>query len=161
MPSHPVRPPEWIDSAPSLVEQSIDIKASNNEVWVHIADHERWPEWFETLESVKVTGGGPNPGTGIGAQRTVTVRGSALDEEFTAWKPGEQFAFAVTASKVPVLAALAEEVRLLAVDGGCRVSYRQGIEMRKGFGWLGRPVASQMSKQLGVALANLKLRCES
>lgn len=161
MPSHPVRPPEWIDSAPVVVEQSIDIDASDAAVWARIADHERWPDWFEALVSVEVIGGGPDPGTGVGGQRRVKVKGATLDEEFTAWKPGEQFAFAITSTKIPVLTAMAEDVRLTAVDGGCRVDYRQGIELRKGFGWLGKPMGGYMSKQLATALVNLKSRCES
>ena len=161
MPTHPVQPPEWIDSAPTLVEQSIDIGATTDDVWVHIADHERWPEWFEALTSVEIVGTGPDAGTGVGGQRRVTLKGPPLDEEFTAWKPGEQFAFAVTSTKVPVLHTVAEEVRLEVIDDGCRVTYRQGIEMRRGFGWLGRPMAGQMSKQLGAALSALKSRCES
>ena len=161
MTTHPVQPPEWIDSAPTLVEQSIDIAASPDDVWVHIADHERWPEWFDALKSVDVVGTGPDAGTGIGGQRRVRLKGPRVDEEFTAWKPGEQFAFAITATKMPVLHTMAEEVRLEAIDGGCRVTYRQGIEMRKGFGWLGKPMAGQLAKQLGAALISLKSRSES
>ena len=160
MPTHPIQPPEWIDSAPTLVERSIDITATPDDVWVHIADHERWPEWFAAIARVDVIGGGPTPGEGVGGRRRVTLKGPPIDEEFTAWKPGEQFAFAVTSTKVPVLHTMAEDVSLAPIDGGCRVTYRQGVEMRKGFGWLGRPLASQMSKQLGAALIALKARCE-
>lgn len=161
MPTHPVQPPEWIDSAPTLVEQSIDIAATPDEVWVYIADHEGWTKWFTALKSVEVIGSGPDAGTGVGGQRRVTLKGPPVDEEFTVWKPGEQFAFALTSTKIPVLHTMAEEVRLEAIDAGCRVTYRQGIEMRKGFGFVGRPLASQMSKQLGAALGTLKTLCEA
>jgi len=157
MPSHPVEPPEWIDSAPVLVEQAVDIAASPDDVWVHIADHQRWPEWFEALKSVEVIGAG----VGVGGMRRVTLKGPPADEEFTAWKPGEHFAFAVTSTKIPILHTMAEEVRLEPIETGCRVCYRQGIELRKGFGWLGKPLAGQMSKQLGAALSSLAKRCES
>ena len=43
MPTHPVQPPEWIDSAPIRVERSIDIAARPEAVWAVIADHVNWP----------------------------------------------------------------------------------------------------------------------
>ena len=37
MPTHPVHPPEWIDSAPIVVDESIVISAPPSEVWIDIA----------------------------------------------------------------------------------------------------------------------------
>lgn len=158
MPSHPVQPPEWIESAPIRVEESIEVAAPPEAVWAHIADHERWPEWFTDLDTVEVTGAR----TGAGGNRRVTAKRLPIDEEFTVWNENEEFAFAVIGSKVPILSTMAESVRIEPAGEGCRVVYRQGLQARRGFG---RPLdfvwRRQAPGQLRRALANLKTRAEA
>ncbi|MFT6289703.1 MAG: hypothetical protein ACJAR2_000288 [Ilumatobacter sp.] len=157
MPTHPVHPPEWIDSAPIVVDESIVINASPAAVWVHVVDHAAWPEWFTALDKIE-------PGSlasGIGGSRKVFAKPLSLDEEFTAWDENEHFAFAIVESKIPILSALAESVRLESVDEGCRVTYRQGVEARRGFGWLMGKAWAKPAKDLPIALQNLKRLVES
>lgn len=156
MTTHTVQEPEWIDSAPILVSESIDIEAPPTEVWAHVADHESWPTWFEALERVEHLG---SP-TGVGGGRRVHLKAGALDETFTAWDDAEHFAFAVTSSSIPILRTLAESVRLTPIDGGTRVTYRQGVEGRRGAGWLMRLVWKRAAAQLPDALTALKARVE-
>ncbi|MEM1332551.1 MAG: SRPBCC family protein [Actinomycetota bacterium] len=157
MPTHELMGPEWIDEAPARVEESIEIEAAPSEVWPHIADHERWPEWFTDLDRVEPVDGG----AGVGSGRRVTVaKFVTLTEEFTAWRPDERFAFAVIGSPLPFLARLAEDVRLEPTDAGTRVVYRQGIEARRFLGVLHGPVAKQVAGQVRSALTNLKRRVE-
>lgn len=159
MPSHPVRPPEWIDSAPIVVDESIVIDAPPSAVWAEIADHASWPEWFTALDRVE-----PGPtAEGVGGTRRVIAQRLPIDEEFTVWDVDEHFAFAVTHSKLPILAALAESIRLEALDGGesSKVTYRQGVQGRTGFGWLMKLVWSRAAAGLPPALAALKQRVES
>ena len=59
-----------------------------------------------------------------------------MDEEFTVWSENEHFAFAVVRSRLPILAAMAESVRIEPAEGGCRVVYRQGLQGRRGTGRL-------------------------
>jgi uncharacterized protein YndB with AHSA1/START domain len=147
--SHPVHPPEWIDDAPIRVERTVEIAAPSATVWRHIADHERWPEWFAALAEVEVTG----EASGVGGRRRVTVRRAPpIDEVFTAWDPDEHFAFAVVGTKLPILAGMAESVRIEDTAGGCRVTYRQGLQARRGFGWLLSLAARRMGTQLAAAL---------
>lgn len=157
MPTHPVQPPEWIDSAPLRVERSVDIAASPERVWSIIADHEGWPRWFDALDRVEVTAGA----TGVGGGRRVTLSRITLDEEFTAWDPVEHFAFAVVGSKVPILHTMAESVRIERTDDGCRVVYRQGLQAKRGAGPLLSLAWKPAAKQLERALANLKTLAES
>lgn len=158
MPKHPVKPPEWIDSAPILVSESIEIDATPDQVWTHIADHESWPEWFDALDEV-------HPGatsTGVGGTRRVTVKPVSIEEEFTAWDEGEHFAFAIVRSMFPWMAAAAESVRLEPIDADrCRVIYRQGVQGRPGLGWLTNLAWTPARKGLPPALAALKKRVES
>jgi Polyketide cyclase / dehydrase and lipid transport len=158
MPQHPVKPPNWIDSAPIVVSEQIEIDAAPDVVWAHIIDHASWPTWFSQLDEVQPLG---TP-SGVGGGRRVIVGKLPLDEEFTAWDENEHFAFAVVASKLPILAALAESVRLEAVgDDRCLVTYRQGVEGRRGCGWLMTQVWKRAAKGLPGALVNLKQRVES
>lgn len=156
MAKHPVQPPEWIDSAPVRVSETIDIDATPAEVWRHIADHVSWPEWFESLDRVDITG----MPTGVGGQRRVTVRRMPIDEIFTAWDENEHFAFAVVGTKLPFLSTIAESVRIEPTETGCRVVYRQGMQGRRGCGRVIGLLGSRMSSQLQEALANLKARVE-
>jgi hypothetical protein len=158
MPKHPVKQPEWIDSAPILVKESIEIDATPAAVWTHIVDHASWTEWFDALDEVQPG----TPSTGIGGTRRVIVKPLAIDELFTAWDEGEHFAFAIVGSKLPMLGAAAESVRLEPIgEDGCRVIYRQGIEGRKGLGWLMKLAWAPAAKGLPPALASLKERVET
>ena len=157
MPKHSVQPPEWIDGAPIRVTESVDIAASPSAVWAHIVDHESWPEWFTALDSVERIGSGD----GVGSGRRVVAMRLPLDEEFTAWDVDEHFAFAVTASKIVTLDTLAESVRLEQIDGGTRVTYRQGVQGKPGLGWAMRLLWKRPAGQLADAVQQLKLRIES
>ena len=159
MPSHPVQPPEWIDAAPIRVDESIEIADAPSVVWSLIADHRGWPEWFTDLDAVEPVG----DGVGVGGGRRVTVRKLPLDEEFTAWEPNAHFAFAVTASKVPILGTMAESVRLEPLDDGARtrVVYRQGLQARRWCGPLLTLAWKRAPAQLQRALGNLRTLAEA
>ncbi|MEL6892282.1 MAG: SRPBCC family protein [Actinomycetota bacterium] len=157
MPRHPVVGPEWITEAPIRVEQSIDIAAAPAAVWPHIADHERWPEWFTELDRIERIGSGE----GVRSGRRVTARRLTIDEEFTAWDENERFAFAVVKSPIPVLARLAEEVVLEQVDHGTRVTYRQGVEGKRFVGGVMALIWKRAPAQVAAALAALKTRVEA
>ena len=157
MPKHPVEPPEWIDTAPITVTETVDIAASPAVVWSLVADHESWPEWFTALDEVVPLGAA----TGVGGGRRVFAGRVRIDEEFTAWDEEEHFAFAVIESGVPILHALAESVRLEPSDVGTLVTYRQGVQGRAGFGWLMAQAWKRPARDLAAALVQLRLRAES
>lgn len=157
MPRHPVQPPEWIDAAPIQASASVEISATPHEVWRHVIDHESWPTWFIKLDRVELLG---SP-TGVGGGRRVFAGRLPVDEEFTAWLDDAHFAFAVVATKVPILHTLAESVRLEPSHAGTLVTYRQGLQARQGFGWAMRLAWKSMAASLEPSLDNLKRRIES
>ena len=157
MPTHPVVEPDWIASAPIQVNESIVIAAPPEAVWPHIADHETWPEWFTDLDRVQRVGSGE----GVGSGRRVTAARITIDEEFTAWEPDRQFAFAVIKTPLPVLARLAESVELEPHDTGTTVTYRQGVEGRRFVGGVMALLWKRAPTQVSNALANLKARVEA
>jgi uncharacterized protein YndB with AHSA1/START domain len=153
----PVRSPEWIDQAPIRVEEAVHIAATPQCVWSFIEQHEGWPQWFQALSSVEVTTGA----SGVGGGRRVRIGRIAIDEQFTAWDPAEHFAFAVVRSDVPILASMAESVRLIPEADGCRVVYRQGYQGRTGAGWLVRLASRRSRRELRRALDELRNRAEA
>lgn len=157
MPSHPVVQPDWITSAPILVEKQIEIAAPPGAVWELIADHESWPEWFTDLDEVERVGSGE----GVGSGRVVTAKRLAITEEFTAWEPDRHFAFAVVKSPIPVLAKMAEEVVLEPNEGGTTVTYRQGLEGRKYLGGVLKLLWKQAPGQVERALGRLAERAQA
>lgn len=157
MATHTVRQPEWIETAPIVVSETIEIAASPSAVWAHIADHASWPEWFTALDRVEPLG---EP-TGVGGGRRVIVRRLPIDEQFTAWDVDEHFAFAVVTSKLLILESLAESVRLIPIETGTQVVYRQGVEGRRGLGGAAKLFWKQPARQLAQAMVALKARVES
>jgi len=157
MAKHPVQPPEWIDAAPILVREEIEIAAPPSAVWARIADHETWPEWFTALDRVERIGTGADVGSG----RRVFVKRLPIEEEFTAWDVDEHFAFGVTSSKIPILHTMAESVRLEQTAAGTCVIYRQGLQGRSGFGWAMELAWKRPAKQLVDALERLRDLVES
>ena len=146
----PVHPPAWIDAAPLQNVEQRQLAASCEDVWVRIADHETWPEWFTALKQVRVTG----EAAGVGGRREVSMSGLSVGEVFTVWEPGEQFAFAVVRAN-RTLAGMGESVELRSDGDGCVITYRQGIEPARGFGWLWRLILPRMRRELTRALDQL------
>ena len=149
--------PDWIDQAPIRVEHAVDVAAAPAVVWPWIADHAGWPRWFTGASSVVVTG----RGTRVGGRRQVRAGLLRFDEVFTAWSPDRHFAFAVTSSTLPILARMAESVRLDPAASGTRVTYRVGMQARRG---LDRPLlamAERLSGTLRTSLDRLTHQVES
>lgn len=146
------RGPEWIVEAPMRTEARRTIAVPRDILWEIIADHAGWPSWFPALREVDVTG---EP-AGVGGRRQVTIPGMRFDEVFTAWRPGELFAFTVVATRPPLLTSMAESVTLTeAGEGRTTVVYRQGFEPRRGFGWFWGRNRARMQASLEAGLNGL------
>ena len=144
------RSPEWIGTAPVVVQNSRRIAASADAVWARIADHETWPEWFTDLSKVRVT----TAASGVGGGREVSMPGITVREVFTAWEPPNHFAFTVVEGP-RVLAAMAESITIEPDGDGCTITYAQGIEPATGFGRVLKVMARRMNGQQRKALDRL------
>ena len=151
----PVHPPSWIDGAPVRNVAERRIAAPPAAVWTHVADHERWPEWFTALSTVRATA----DSSSVGGGRSVSMPGVTVDEEVTVWEPERQFAFAVVGAPRG-LAGMAESVELRPDGDGCVVTYRQGIAPARGWGLVWRVLVRRMRHQLDDALDRLAERSE-
>ena len=116
---------DWIPDAPVSVTRSRRIAAPVDRVWAVIADHERWPEWFDALDEVERVGSGE----GVGGHRRVRLRNMTFEEEFLAWEPGSRFGFVVTHVDKPGLRSMVEDIRL-APDGDAAttITYSQAAD---------------------------------
>jgi uncharacterized protein YndB with AHSA1/START domain len=144
------RSPEWIGTAPIVVQNSRRIDASADAVWARIADHETWPEWFTDLSKVEVT----TAASGVGGGRQVSMPGITVREVFTAWDPPNHFAFTVVEGP-RILTAMAESITIEIDGDGCTITYAQGLEPAKGFGGILRAMARRMNGQQRKALDRL------
>jgi hypothetical protein len=157
MATHPVQQPSWIDDAPIRVTATVDISAPPDRVWPHIADHASWPTWFEALDRIEPLGAP----TGVGGGRRAVAGKLSFDEQFTVWDENEHFAFAVVKSGLPILHTMIESVRLEPYESGTRVTYRQGLSGRPGFGWAMRLAWKRGGSSVQPALDNLRRLIEN
>jgi hypothetical protein len=154
---HPLQSPAWIVTAPIAVEQSIDIAAPPERVWSLIADNEGWPRWFRGISKVEARGAP----SGVGGGRRLTVGKVVLEETFTAWDAPSHWALAVVASSVPLIAAAGGEVLIKPSGAGCRVTYRQGMQARRGAHWLMTFLNRGAPQRLERALGELRRLAEA
>jgi hypothetical protein len=100
----------------------VEIAAAPADIWAVLVDHESWPEWFDVIKEVTVTG----PASGVGAKRRVRLSGLELDEEFVAWDVDERFAFGAVAASVGLFTSISERVTIDDLgDDRSMVTYTQ------------------------------------
>ncbi len=151
------RPDSWIENAPEKCSANRLIAASPGEIWAVLADHEKWPEWFDAINEVTVTG----EAEGVGAERSVRLPGLVVDEEIVAWDVGERFAYRATGFSRGAFESLNGRVTIEDLgDGRSRVSYNQGFAP---VWWARLPfklARGKLERDLGEALDRLAARVE-
>jgi uncharacterized protein YndB with AHSA1/START domain len=148
------QPPEWIDEAPFQASATREIDATPDEVFAALADHETWPEWFDSIIRAERFG---DLNECVGSKRRVFInKRVAVDEEFNVWEPGERWGFVVLSATMPGLRSMVE---LVTIDdlGNDRtsVTYKMGIEGKFPLSLLLKGAKGAMGKNLGAALDNL------
>ena len=149
---------EWNDIAPVRIEAVRDIDASAADVFAVLADHEAWPQWFDALAEVEVTGAR----SGIGGQRRVKLKPSGVfNEEFYAWEEGREFGFSILESSLPLLAAANELITIdERAEGGVTVTYVQALEPKRWAAPLVKLGRGRLQRGLDDGLAGLAARVE-
>jgi uncharacterized protein YndB with AHSA1/START domain len=142
------QPDSWIDTAPLRVHAERTVGASTAAVWELVADHERWPSWFNNVKKVEVTGAAD----AVGGTRRVWVGPVVIEERFTRWEPGECFAFSVTGMSRRLVKSLNERVSLTALDEGTRITYEQAFDPTAVSGLVLKTIKGRVSAQLSAAL---------
>jgi polyketide cyclase/dehydrase/lipid transport protein len=116
---------DFIDNAPSVLRNSVDLAITPEQLFEVLADAESWPRWAPVI--TKVTWTSPEP-RGVGTTRTVKMRGIVGDEEFIAWEPFTHMAFRFNECSTRYTAAFAEDYRVQAIPGGCRLTWTMAMK---------------------------------
>lgn len=112
---------DFIDSAPFVFRNSVDLAITPEQLFEVLADAESWPRWASVI--TKVTWTSPEP-RGVGTTRVVEMRGGIVgDEEFIAWEPFTHMAFRFNECSTQSVAAFAEDYRVEVIPGGCRLTW--------------------------------------
>ncbi len=111
----------FIDTAPIRFRHSVDLAVTPEQLFEVFADAESWPRWANAI--AKVTWTSPEP-HGVGTTRTVDMRGGMVaKEEYLAWESFTRMAFRFNECSTRAIAALAEDYRVEATPGGCRLTW--------------------------------------
>jgi len=155
------QPPEWITKAPVKVSAAREMRATPDQVFAALCDHEAWPEWFSSIQKVERLG---DQREGVGSRRRVTVnKRFVIDEEFIVWEPGKAWGFTVYEASTGAFRTLNELVQIQAIaDDRTRVTYTMGFEPNPLVGVLMKLGAKKvLTKNLGQALDKLGDRLAS
>ena len=111
----------FIDNAPFVFRNSVDLAITPEQLFEVLADAESWPRWASVI--TKVTWTSPEP-RGVGTTRVVEMRGRMVgNEEFLAWEPFSHMAFRFNECSTQAVAAFAEDYRVEVIPGGCRLTW--------------------------------------
>ncbi|KKC04615.1 SRPBCC family protein [Mycobacterium nebraskense] len=111
----------FIDTAPFVFGNSVDLAITPEQLFEVLADAEAWPRWASVI--TKVTWTSPEP-RGVGTTRAVEMRGGMVgNEEFLAWEPFTHMAFRFNECSTQAVAAFAEDYRVEVIPGGCRLTW--------------------------------------
>jgi hypothetical protein len=115
---------DFIDNAPFVFRNSVDLAITPEELFDVLADADAWPRWASVI--TKVTWTSPEP-RGVGTTRVVEMRGGLKplvgNEEFLAWEPFTHMAFRFNECSTSSVAAFAEDYRVEVIPGGCRLTW--------------------------------------
>jgi carbon monoxide dehydrogenase subunit G len=112
---------DFIDNAPFVFRNSVDLAITPEQLFEVLGDAESWPRWAPVI--TKVTWTSPEP-RGVGTTRIVAMRGGIVgDEEFLAWEPFSHMAFRFNECSTRAVVAFAEDYRVEVIPGGCRLTW--------------------------------------
>ena len=133
---------------------SIDVAASPDRVWGVLVDVERWPEWTDSVSSVRLLDAGP---LAVGSRVEVSQpRIPTGTYTVTAVEPGTAFTWE---QRQPGSTVSARHECAPLPDGGTRVELRVVMSGAVG-GFVGRLYRKLTERYLAMEAAGLKARAE-
>ena len=133
---------------------TIDVAASPDRVWDVLVDVERWPEWTDSVSSVRLLGPGP---LAVGSRVEISQpRIPTGTYTVTALVPGSAFTWE---QRQPGSTVTARHVCAPLPDGGTRVELSVGMSGLVG-GVVGRLYRRITERYLALEAAGLKARAE-
>lgn len=146
---------DFVDTAPVRFVVQRELPCSAARLFEIFQDADAWTRWAG-LKSVVWTS--PLP-VSAGTTRDAQLGPVTVDEEFTAWVPGERMTFYFRSGSSKLIRAGVEDYRITTVEahpGRCHLSWHFGLEVG-GLGLLLRPFLSfAMKRECGRALVKLE-----
>jgi L,D-peptidoglycan transpeptidase YkuD (ErfK/YbiS/YcfS/YnhG family) len=100
----------FFKTSPFSFVSQIKLNCTPEQLFDIFEDEHAWTVWVPAIKNVEWTS--PKP-FGVGTTRTVTLAGKMIvNEEFIAWKPGEQMTFKFTTGSTGSLRAFGEDYRV-------------------------------------------------
>lgn len=122
---------DFIETAPFRFRNSVDLAITPEQLFEVLADADAWPRWASVITNVTWTSPPPR---GVGTTRVVEMRGGLKplvgNEEYLAWEPFSHMAFRFNECSAKSVAAFAEDYRVQAVPGGCRLTWTMAQQAR-------------------------------
>lgn len=116
----------FTENAPYRFRNVVELAITPEQLFEVFADAESWPRWVTLI--AKVTWTSPEP-FGAGTTRTAELRGGAIaNEEFLAWEPFTHIGFRFKECSPRAFVALAEDYRVDATPGGCRLTWTMALK---------------------------------
>lgn len=145
---------DFVDNAPIVFRNSVDLAITPGQLFEVLADAEAWPRWAKAI--TKVTWTSPEP-RGVGTTRLVHMRGGLLgNEEFLAWEPYRHMAFRFNECSMRAVAAFAEDYRVEPTPGGCRLTWTMAQKSTGPSRWVMAATHPVMNLTLRWFLNNLR-----
>jgi carbon monoxide dehydrogenase subunit G len=145
---------DFIERARIVIGQQVSVQASPTQVWKILNDTERWPEWFTSMKTARITS---VTWDGIGSTRRVKVGSLTLDEKMIAWEPERKWGFYITNLNTTgwVAKRMLEVVDIEPAGSGSTLTYTGAIDPMP---WV-TPISAILKKQINAswsaALANI------
>lgn len=119
---------DFLQNAPVIIINSIEINTTPDVIFKSFENADDWPKWFDGMTKVEWTS--PKP-FGVGTTRTVTLGALKVYEYFTRWEENKRFSFYFTKTNLPFVTALMEDYLLEPVsDQVTRFTYTVAYEPR-------------------------------
>ena len=103
----------FLNTAKVKVINTVEIKASAEEIFATFEDPDAWPLWFKGINKVIWTSEKPYR---VNTTRTVLLGPLKIWEHFFIWEQNQRFAFFFTKTNLPFVKALLEDYQLEKID---------------------------------------------
>lgn len=130
-----------------VVEESIESRASAQELWDVLSTHEGMPEWFGPVRKVVLDPPGRDERNGLGAVRHIHAVGPVVVEEVVEWDAPRHYVYKLLRG-APIRKHRGQ-VNVEETDRGCRATWRIEFEpVIPLSGLLLRPLMTRLARSL-------------
>jgi len=117
---------ELFDAPPAQFLNEKILPCSAERLFEILADTPGWSAWFDDMKSGTWTSAPP---FGVGSTRRMVLGATTVDETILVWEPGRRFSFVVDTMGLPLVRAMAEDLRIEPHgDNACKLIHHVAYE---------------------------------